>query len=114
MNPHTKPQCEQSQNHKTYINNIKNRKVTIKKTATVVGTLRYKSVSVDEGASIYTDFHCTKADQPLLDKISKLKKTMNVINLNASNSAESQFPSETEKTLSKSEKVIKKKRSFFS
>ena len=49
-----------------------NGKATIKKTAQLVGTLRYKSVSVEEGASVYCDFHCTNADQPLLDKISKL------------------------------------------
>ena len=90
-------------------------KVTIKKTATVVGTLRYQSLSVDEGANIYSDLHCTNADQPLLDKISKLKKTMNVINLNTSNPrdnpTENKLPNVSDKEPMKD---IKKKRSFFS
>ena len=69
--------CDQIEIHGSVSGAIEaNGKVTIKKTATVVGTLRYKSVSVDEGASIYSDFHCTKADQPLLDKILKLKKNL--------------------------------------
>ena len=58
-----------------------NGKVTIKKSATVVGTLRYEVISVEEGASVYSDLHCTKADQKLVDKISHLKKTMNQRNL---------------------------------
>ena len=91
-----------------------NGKVIIKKTATVVGTLRYQSVSVDEGANVYSDFHCTKADQPLLDKISKLKRTMNVVNLISSDSPENKKPGESNKEMPKSEKEIKKKRSFFS
>ena len=107
--------CEQIEIHGSVSGAIEAKgKVTIKKTATVVGTLRYQSISVDEGANIYSDLHCTNADQPLLDKISKLKKTMNVINLNASNSVENKFPSESDKLASKSEKEIKKKRSFFS
>ena len=58
-----------------------NGKATIKKSATVVGTLRYEVISVEEGASVYSDLHCTKADQKLVDKISHLKKTMNQSNL---------------------------------
>ena len=59
-----------------------NGKATIKKTATVVGTLRYDVISVEEGASVYSDLHCTKADQKLVDKISHLKKTINHGKLN--------------------------------
>jgi len=107
--------CDQIEIHGSVSGAIEAKgKVTIKKSATVVGTLRYQGVSVDEGANIYSDLHCTNADQPLLDKISKLKKTMNVINLNASNSAENKLPSDLDKTMLKPEKETKKKRSFFS
>ena len=107
--------CEQIEIHGSVSGAIEaNGKVIIKKTATVVGTLRYQSVSVDEGASVYSDFHCTKADQPLLDKISKLKKTMNVVNLNSSDSPGNKNPNESDKEIPKPEKEIKKKRSFFS
>ena len=104
--------CEQIEIHGSVSGAIEAKgKVTIKKTATVVGTLRYQSVSVDDGANIYSDLHCTNADQPLLDKISKLKKTMNVVNLNTSNSTENKLPNESDK---ESVKETKKKRSFFS
>ena len=108
--------CNQIEIHGSVSGAIEaNGKVIIKKTATVVGTLRYQSVSVDEGASVYSDFHCTKADQPLLDKISKLKKTMNVVNLNTTksrdNSTENKLPNVSDKEPMKD---IKKKRSFFS
>ena len=107
--------CDQIEIHGSVSGAIESKgKVTVKKTATVLGTLRYQSVSVDEGANIYSDLHCTNADQPLLDKISKLKKTMNVINLNATNSEENKLASGLDKTISKPEKDIKKKRSFFS
>jgi len=107
--------CDQIEIHGSVSGAIEaNGKVIIKKTATVVGTLRYQSVSVDDGANIYSDLHCTNADQPLLDKISKLKKTMNVINSNASDIAKNILPSESDKVASKPEKDIKKKRSFFS
>ena len=107
--------CEQIEIHGSVSGAIEaNGKVIIKKTATVVGTLRYQSVSVDEGASVYSDFHCTKADQPLLDKISKLKRTMNVVNLKASDSPENRKSAESDKEILKPEKEIKKKRSFFS
>jgi len=90
-------------------------KAIIKKTATVVGTLRYQSVSVEEGANIYSDLHCTNADQPLLDKISKLKKTMNVVTLSATNSSENTLNIESNKPAKTNpEKEVKKKRSFFS
>ena len=104
--------CEQIEIHGSVSGAIEAKgKVTIKKTATVVGTLRYQSVSVDDGANIYSDFHCTNADQPLLDKISKLKKTMNVVNLNISNATENKLPDVSDK---ESVKEMKKKRSFFS
>ena len=104
--------CEQIEIHGSVSGAIEAKgKVTIKKTATVVGTLRYQSVSVDDGANIYSDLHCTNADQPLLDKISKLKKTMNVVNLNTSNSTENKLPNVSDK---EPVKETKKKRSFFS
>ena len=107
--------CEQIEIHGSISGAIEAKgKVIIKKTATVVGTLRYQSVSVDEGASVYSDFHCIKADQPLLDKISKLKRTIKVVNLQASNSPENRKPDESDKEIPKPEKEIKKKRSFFS
>ena len=107
--------CEQIEIHGSVSGAIEAKgKVTIKKTATVVGTLRYQSVSVDEGANVYSDFHCTNADQPLLDKISKLKKTMNVINLNTLQSTENKLPGISDKETSEPGKEIKKKRSFFS
>ena len=104
--------CDQIEIHGSVSGAIEAKgKVTIKKTATVVGTLRYQSVSVDDGANIYSDLHCTNADQPLLDKISKLKKTMNVVNLNTSNSTENKVPDVSDE---EPVKEIKKKRSFFS
>ena len=104
--------CDQIEIHGSVSGAIEAKgKVTIKKSSTVVGTLRYQSISVDEGANIYSDLHCTNADQPLLDKISKLKKTMNVVNLNTSNSTENKVPNVSDK---ESVKEIKKKRSFFS
>ena len=107
--------CDQIEIHGSVSGAIEAKgKVNIKKSSTVVGTLRYQSISVEEGANIYSDLHCTNADQPLLDKISKLKKTMNVINLNATIAAEKKLADESEKLTSKPEKEIKKKRSFFS
>ena len=107
--------CDQIEIHGSVSGAIEaNGKVIIKKTATVVGTLRYQSVSVDEGASVYSDFHCTKADQPLLDKIAKLKRTMNVVNLKASDTPENRKLEESGKETPKPEKETKKKRSFFS
>ena len=90
-----------------------NGKVTIKKSATVVGTLRYEVISVEEGASVYSDLHCTKADQKLVDKISHLKKTMNQINLNTPSSLIVEEKDNPKEEISNIEKEKKKKRSFF-
>ena len=108
--------CDQIEIHGSVSGAIEAKgKVSIKKSATVVGTLRYQSVAVDEGANIYSDLHCTNADQTLLDKIAKLKKTMDVINTSTfNNSGEKKLPGESDKLPPKSEKEIKKKRSFFS
>ena len=84
-----------------------NGKATIKKTATVVGTLRYDVISVEEGASVYSDLHCTKADQKLVDKISHLKKPMNPINLSilsTSSSKEEDKPKEETSNIEKEKK----------
>ena len=90
-----------------------NGKVTIKKSATVVGTLRYEVISVEEGASVYSDLHCTKANQKLVDKISHLKKTMNQSNLTTLSSLTvEEKDSPKEETLN-IEKEKKKKRTFF-
>tara|TARA_Y100001935_G_C17141942_1_gene426029 strand:+ start:231 stop:800 length:570 start_codon:yes stop_codon:yes gene_type:complete len=91
-----------------------NGKATIKKTATVVGTLRYEVISVEEGASLYSDLHCTKADKKLVDKISHLKKTMNPINLNAGATLVVETKEDTKEEKSNVEDFKKKKRSFFS
>ena len=90
-----------------------NGKVTIKKSATVVGTLRYEIISVEEGASVYSDLHCTKADQKLVDKISHLKKTMNHINLSTPSSLIVEEKDNPKEETSNIEKEKKKKRSFF-
>ena len=78
------PQKLLDQLHASYWNSwlskrrdLNNGKATIKKSATVVGTLRYEVISVEEGA-MYSDLHCTKADQKLVDKISS--KTMSQSN----------------------------------
>ena len=90
-----------------------NGKATIKKTATVVGTLRYDVISIEEGASVYSDLHCTKADQKLVDKISHLKKTMNPINLSILSTSSSKEEDKPKEETSNIEKEKKKKRSFF-
>ena len=90
-----------------------NGKATIKKSATVVGTLRYEVISVEEGASVYSDLHCTKADQKLVDKISHLKKTMNQSNLSILSSSSSAEDDNPKEETSNTEKEKKKKRSFF-
>ena len=51
-----------------------NGKASIKKGAQIIGTIRYQVISIEEGATVYAELHCTKADQTQLDKISKLKK----------------------------------------
>ena len=90
-----------------------NGKVTIKKSATVVGTLRYEVISVEEGASVFSDLHCTKADQKIVDKISHLKKTMNQSNLSSLSSLTVEEKNNPKEAISIIEKEKKKKRSFF-
>ena len=106
--------CDQIEIHGSVSGGIQvNGKAIIKKTATVVGTLRYQVISVEEGASVYSDLHCTNADQKLIDKISHLKKTMNhgAVN-NTKQAVGTKEPVLAE--VAKPEKEIKKKRSFFS
>ena len=99
-------------------------KVTIKKTATVVGSLRYESVAVEEGANIYSDLHCTNADQKYLDRIAKLKKQMNLGSggMHIASSADINANSDSKTNLDKedqdldkedNDKGAKKKRYFF-
>ena len=82
--------------------------------ATVVGTLRYDVISVEEGASVYSDLHCTKADQKLVDKISHLKKIMKQGDLNTTTSLVVENKETTIEKPAKPEQEKKKKRSFFS
>ena len=63
---------------------------------------------------MYSDLHCTKADQKLVDKISHLKKTMKQGNLNKITSLIVQNKETTIEEPTKPEQVKKKKRSFFS
>ena len=91
-----------------------NGKATIKKTATVVGTLRYEVISVEEGARVYSDLHCTKADQKLVDKISHLKKTINHGKLNTISLMTVEKKEDPKEETTNIEKERKKKRSFFS
>ena len=91
-----------------------NGKATIKKTATVVGTLRYDVISVEEGASVYSDLHCTKADQKLVDKISHLKKTINLGKSNNFSLMPNEKKEDPKEETTAVEKDTKKKRSFFS
>ena len=94
-----------------------NGKASIKKAAQVIGSLRYQVVSIEEGATVYADLHCTKADQAQLDKVSKLKKLIidkkNVVGLNVVSSDESKS-SDIKEIVQDIEKKQKKKRSFFS
>ena len=94
-----------------------NGKANIKKAAQVIGSIRYQVVSIEEGATVYADLHCTKADQGQLDKVSKLKKLIidkrNVVGLNVVSSDESQSGDIRENVQDIDEKQ-KKKRSFFS
>ena len=90
-----------------------NGKADIKKTAQIFGSLRYQTLSVAEGAAIFSDLHCTNADQSLLDKIGKLKKTMNIANVETLISKDKQPSSDAKNTTSNSEKEAKKKRYFF-
>ena len=88
-------------------------KAVIKKTAQIFGSLRYQTLSVAEGAAIFSDLHCTNADQSLLDKIGKLKKTMNIANVESLISKDKQPPSDAKNTTSNPEPETKKKRGFF-
>ena len=94
-----------------------NGKAIIKKAAQVIGTIRYQVVSIEEGATVYADLHCTKADQAQLDKVSKLKKLIidkkNVVGLNIVSSDESQS-SDIKENIQDIEEKPKKKSSFFS
>ena len=94
-----------------------NGKASIKKAAQVIGSIRYQVVSIEEGATVYADLYCTKADQAQLDKISKLKKLIidkkNVVGLNIVSSDESQS-SDIKENIQDIEEKPKKKSSFFS
>ena len=94
-----------------------NGKASVKKAAQVIGSIRYQVVSIEEGATVYADLYCTKADQAQLDKVSKLKKLIidkkNVVGLNVISSDESQS-SDIKENIQDIEEKQKKKRSFFS
>jgi len=94
-----------------------NGNANIKKAAQVIGSIRYQVVSIEEGATVYAELHCTKADQAQLDKVVKLKKLIidekNVVGLNVVSSDESESSDIKEKVQDIEEKK-KKKRSFFS
>jgi len=94
-----------------------NGKASIKKAAQVIGSIRYQVVSIEEGATVYADLHCTKADQAQLDKISKLQKLImgkkNVFGLNVVSSDKSES-SDIKENVQDIEEKPKKKSSFFS
>ena len=94
-----------------------NGKVNVKKTAQVIGSIRYQLVSIEEGATVYADLHCTKADQAQLDKVSKLQKLImdknNVLGLNVVSSDKSESKDIKKNVQDIEDKKIKK-RSFFS
>ena len=94
-----------------------NGKANIKKAAQVIGSIRYQLVSIEEGATVYADLHCTKADQAKLDKVSKLQKLImgkkNVFGLNVVASDKSETRDIKENVQDIEDKKIKK-RSFFS
>ena len=94
-----------------------NGKVNVKKTAQVIGSIRYQLVSIEEGATVYADLHCTKADQAQLDKVSKLQKLIvnknNVLGLNVVSSDKSESKDIIKNVQDIEDKKIKK-RSFFS
>jgi len=110
--------CEEIEVHGKISGSIDvNGKANIKKAAQVIGTIRYQVVSIEEGATVYADLHCTKADQAQLDKVSKLKKLIidkkNVVGLNIVSSDESQS-SDIKENIQDIEEKPKKKSSFFS
>ena len=94
-----------------------NGKANVKKAAHVIGSIRYQVISIEEGANVYADLHCTKADQAQLDKVSKLKKLIsdkkNILGLNVVSLGESQS-SDIKENVQDIEEKQKKKRSFFS
>ena len=94
-----------------------NGKANIKKAAQVIGSIRYQLVSIEEGATVYADLHCTKADQTQLDKVSKLQKLIinknNVLGLNVVSSDKSES-SDIKENVQDIEEKKKKKHSFFS
>ena len=94
-----------------------NGKASIKKSAQIIGTIRYQVVSIEEGATVYADLHCTKADQAQLDKVSKLQKLImgkkNVFGLNVVSSDKSESR-DIKENVQDIEERQKKKRSFFS
>jgi len=94
-----------------------NGKANIKKAAQVIGSIRYQLVSIEEGATVYADLHCTKADQTQLDKVSKLQKLIinknNVLDLNTVSSDKSESKDIKKNVQDIEDKKIKK-RSFFS
>ena len=109
--------CEEIEVHGKISGSIDvNGKANIKKAAQVIGTIRYQVVSIEEGATVYADLHCTKADQAQLDKVSKLKKLLigknNVVGLGVVSSDESPSSDIKEKVQDIEEKK-KKKLSFF-
>ena len=94
-----------------------NGKASIKKSAQIIGTIRYQVVFIEEGATVYAELHCTKADQAQLDKVSKLQKLIidkkNVVGLDVVSSDESQS-SDIKENVQDIEEKKKKKLSFFS
>ena len=94
-----------------------NGKANVKKAAHVIGSIRYQVVSIEEGATVYADLHCTKADQAQLDKVSKLQKLIidkkNVVGMDVVYSDKSQS-SDIKENVQDIEEKQKKKRSFFS
>ena len=94
-----------------------NGKANIKKAAQVIGSIRYQLVAIEEGATVYADLHCTKADQTQLDKVSKLQKLIfnknNVLDLNVVSSDKSESKDIKKEVQDIEDKKIKK-RSFFS
>ena len=108
--------CDQIEIHGSVSGAIQtNGKVTIKKTATVIGTLRYKTLSVEEGANVYSDLHCTNTDQKTLDKVAQLKKIMKSNEpVKGLDSKKINDVTESQKSSEEPKKEEPKKRSFFS
>jgi len=108
--------CDQIEIHGSVSGAIQtNGKVTIKKTATVIGTLRYKTLSIDEGANIYSDLHCTNTDQKTLDKVAQLKKVMKSAEpVKGLDSTKTFNGTATQQSSGEPKKEEPKKRSFFS